>query len=364
MSAPAPLADIAVRDIAQQSALHPAGPDAAIIAQLGSILFIGGSVLFIGVMVVCALTLRRARTDRTIRPLRWIVGAGVLLPLVLLSALLIFGTWRSAQLSRPSSQHAVKIAVIGHLWWWEIRYSHPDGGEDIVLANELRVPVGQPVYLGLNSADVIHSFWAPALAGKVDMVPGRVHGMTLQADRPGVYRAQCAEYCGEQHARMAMHIVAQPPDEFRAWLAAQARPAAAVLPGAGARGAAAPGGAGSTDAATARAEIERGRRAFEEQRCSSCHTIRTAGAQASASAGSGAAMAPAARTATPLVAPDLTHFGSRLYLGAGAQPNTPRNLAAWIADPHVAKPGVRMPASADMDAGTLRALTAYLGSLQ
>jgi cytochrome c oxidase subunit 2 len=307
-----------------QSALHPAGPDAAIIAQLTWVLFIGGTLLFIVVMVLCALSLRGGRT---VRPRVWIVGGGVLLPLVLLSALLVFGTWRSAQLSRPTSQHAIKISVIAHMWWWEVRYNDPAGGQDIVLANEIRVPLGQPVYLGLSSADVIHSFWVPALAGKVDMVPGRVHGMTLQADRAGVYRAQCAEYCGEQHARMALHVVAQSPAEFRAWLAAQARPAGIVVQG---------------------GEIERGRRAFDEQRCAACHTVRTG-----ATFGDG-----------PALGPDLTHVGSRLYLGAGTLRNGQGALAAWIADPHVAKPGVRMPASADMDGATLRALAAYLEQLK
>lgn len=308
-----------------QSALHPAGPDAAVIAQLTWVLFIGGTLLFIGVMVLCAMSLRGGRP---VRPMVWIVGGGVLLPLVLLSALLVFGTWRSAQLSKPTSQHAIKISVIARMWWWEVRYADPAGGQDIVLANEIRVPLGQPVYLGLSSADVIHSFWVPALAGKVDMVPGRVHGMTLQADRAGVYRAQCAEYCGEQHARMALHVVAQSPTEFADWLAAQARPATAVAQG---------------------GEVERGRRAFEDQRCAACHTIRT-GAKA---VDGGAALGP-----------DLTHIGSRLYLGAGTLRNGQGALAAWIADPHVAKPGVRMPASADMDGATLRAMGAYLEQLK
>jgi cytochrome c oxidase subunit 2 len=152
--------------------------------------------------------------------------------------------------------------------------------------------------------------------------------MTLQADRAGVYRAQCAEYCGEQHARMALHVVAQSPAEFRAWLAAQARPAGIVVHG---------------------GEVERGRRAFDEQRCAACHTVRTG-----ATAGEGAAAS----------GPDLTHVGSRLYLGAGTLRNGQGALAAWIADPHVAKPGVRMPASADMDGATLRALAAYLEQLK
>jgi cytochrome c oxidase subunit 2 len=334
----------ALPTIAQQSVLHPAGPDAAIIAQLAWILFIGGMVLFICVMVLSALSLRRGQP---VRPMVWLVGGGVLLPVVLLSALLAFGTWRTAQLSQPSSQHAIKVAVIGHMWWWEVRYSRPDGGEDVVLANEIRVPVGQPVYLGLSSADVIHSFWAPALAGKVDMVPGRVHGMTVQADRAGIYRAQCAEYCGEQHARMALHVVAQPPEEFQAWLAAQGRPAASVP-------ASTPSGA----------DIDSGRRAFVEQRCSACHTVRGEGQPTLAGPAAPASVPVSATASVPVSAPDLTHFGSRLYLGAGAQPNNLANLSAWIANPHVAKPGVRMPASTDMDPATLRALAVYLESLK
>jgi cytochrome c oxidase subunit 2 len=304
-----------------QSALHPAGPDAAAIAELGWVLFGGGALVFAGVMVLCALSLRRGRP---VRPMLWIAGAGVLFPLVVLTALLVFGVWRAAELSQPSSRHALKIAVVARMWWWEVRYTDPAGGEDIVLANEIHLPVGQPVYLGLSSGDVIHSFWVPALAGKVDTVPGRLHGMTLQADRAGVYRAQCAEYCGQQHARMALHVVAQPPAEFKAWLAAQARPAQ-------------DGGA----------KVEQGRRAFIAQRCAACHTIRGVGAGAAVGLG-----------------PDLTHVGSRLYLGAGVLRNQPGALAAWIADPHGVKPGVRMPASADMDGATLRALAAYLEQLK
>ena len=312
---------MSIATVTSQSALHPAGPDAAIISQLGWIMMIGGGLVFAGVMLACALSLRRGGP---VRPKVWIVGAGVLLPMVVLGALLAFGIWRSAQLSQPSSQHALKVAVIARMWWWEVRYTNPDGGEDIVLANEIRLPVGQPVYVGLSSGDVIHSFWVPALAGKVDMVPGRLHGMTLQADRAGVYRGQCAEYCGEQHARMALHVVAQPPAEFQQWLAAQAKPA---RDGGGA--------------------VEQGRNAFVQQRCASCHTIR------------------GVSDGVPVcLGPDLTHIGSRLYLGAGTLRNQPGALATWIADPHGVKPGVRMPASADMDGATLRALAAYLEQLK
>lgn len=310
----------------QQSALHPAGPDAEAIAQLTWVLVGGAALAFVLVMVLCALALRGARP---VRERVWLYGLGVALPLVVLVALLAFSGWRSLQLSWPSSQHALKIAVVGRMWWWEVRYARAGGGEDVVLANELRVPVGTEVYLGLSSADVIHSFWVPALAGKVDMVPGRVHGLTLRADRPGVYRAQCAEFCGEQHARMALHVVALQPAEFDAWLAAQARPAGAIA-------------AGSLAAA--------GARVFAEQRCAACHTVRTAPGGVVAQEGS--------------LGPDLTHVGSRLYIGAGTLKTEKGALAAWVADPHVFKPGVRMPASADLRPEDLQALAAYLEALK
>lgn len=304
-----------------QSVLHPGGPDAAVIAQLFWIVLGGAGLLFIGVMLLLVLSLRRH--GGALRPLRWLLGGGLLLPLVVLSALLVFGTWRGGQLSRPSSQHALKIAVTAKMWWWEVRYDDPVSGSTVVLANEIRIPAGQPVYLGLTSADVIHSFWVPALAGKVDMVPGRLHGMTLRADRPGIYRGQCAEYCGEQHARMALHVVAQAPEEFAAWLAQQARPARTP----------------------SSATLARGRDAFLAQRCNACHTIRGV-------------------ADTSRLGPDLTHVGSRLYLAAGTLANSPGALAAWIADPHGIKPGVRMPAASDLDGAALRALAAYLESLQ
>ncbi|WP_432378342.1 cytochrome c oxidase subunit II [Duganella sp. P38] len=346
----------------QQSALHPAGPDAEVIAQLAWVLTGGATVALIGVMVLCVMGLRGRRV---VHPRWWLWGGGVVLPVLVLSSLLAFSTWRSAQLSMPSSQHAVKIAVVARLWWWEVRYTDPAGGPDIVLANEIRLPVGQPVYLGLSSADVIHSFWVPALAGKVDMVPGRLHGMTLQADRAGVYRAQCAEYCGEQHARMALHVVAQSPDEFRAWLAQQAAPART---------------AGLTG------QVAAGQRAFAQQRCGACHTVRSVSdtAQATGAAsgisvtgvtGDTGGIRGASGTSGTLdtdrtvvgeggLGPDLTHIGSRLYLGAGTVRNGRGALAAWIANPHSVKPGVRMPASADMDQDTLQALAAYLEQLK
>ncbi len=113
----------------------------------------------------------------------------------------------------------MSIGVTAKMWWWEVRYHDPVSGREVVSANEIRIPAGRPVYLGLTSSDVIHSLWVPALNGKMDTVPGRVTGLTLHADKPGVYRGQCAEFCGEQHARMALHVVALAPDEFERWLA-------------------------------------------------------------------------------------------------------------------------------------------------
>ncbi|OBV36692.1 cytochrome c oxidase subunit II [Janthinobacterium psychrotolerans] len=304
-----------------QSALHPAGADAAIIHDLSWLLFIGASAMLLGVMVLLALALRRPGAP--VRPLRWLAGGGVVLPLVVLTALLAWSTLRSAQLTRPSSQHAVKIAVTAKMWWWEVRYTDPASGRDIVLANEIRLPAGQSVYLGLASEDVIHSFWVPALAGKVDMLPGRLHGMTVRAGQPGVYRGQCAEYCGQQHARMALHVVVQTPEAFKAWLDHQSQPAAT------------PAGALAL----------RGRDAFVAQRCVACHTVRGVADEAKPG-------------------PDLTHVGSRLYLGAGTLRNSRGAMAGWIADPHASKPGVRMPAAGDLDSATLAAISAYLEQLQ
>lgn len=304
-----------------QSVLHPAGWDAAIIGQFAWVMFAAAALIFAAVMALLALSLRRHA--QPLRPMLWIAGGGIAFPVVVLSALLAWSTWRSAQLTPQSSSQALTISVTAKMWWWEVRYRDPDSGREIVAANEIHVPVGQPVYVGLNSADVIHSLWVPALAGKRDMIPGRVTGLTLRADRPGVYRGQCAEYCGAQHARMALHVVALAPAEFQAWLARQALPAAAP----------------------ATPLHERGRAAFLEQRCQSCHTIR--------------GVAETAR-----LGPDLTHVGSRRQIGAGVLRTHEGTLAGWIADPQAVKPGVFMPPASGIDGESLRALAAYLAHLK
>ena len=171
-----------------QSVLHPAGADAAIIHQFSWVLFAGGALIFVFVMGLLALAMRRAA--RPIRPALWILGAGIAFPVVVLSALLTWSTWRSAQLAPQTSHGAMSISVTGKMWWWEVRYRDPATGREIISANEIHIPVGEPVYLGLSSSDVIHSLWVPNLAGKRDMIPGRVTGLNLRADKPGVYRGQ------------------------------------------------------------------------------------------------------------------------------------------------------------------------------
>jgi cytochrome c oxidase subunit II len=307
------------------SVLHPAGWDAAIISQFAWVLFGAGSVIFVAVMALLALSLRRH--DKPARAMLWIGGGGIAFPVVVLTALLAWSTWRSTELAPQTSRAALTISVTAKMWWWEVRYRDPASGRDIVTANEIHIPTGQTVYLGLNSADVIHSLWVPSLAGKRDMIPGRVTGLTLRADKPGLYRGQCAEYCGAQHARMALHVVASTPEQFKAWLARQALPAAPL------------------DQALGSPILERGRRAFVEQRCQVCHTIR--------------GVADGQR-----LGPDLTHVGSRIHIGAGSLRTGRGSLQDWIADPHASKPGVFMPGSQDLDRDTLHALATYLEHLK
>ena len=229
-----------------QSVLVPAGAAASAITSLSWVLMVGATVIFVAVMALLVWAIGRRSGGQPVRTRLWLLGGGVLFPLVVLSSLFAWSDARNPGWLVPPPAGALVVSITARMWWWEVRYRDPASGRDITLANELHLPVDRPVWLGLNSQDVIHSFWVPALAGKVDMVPGRVNHLLVQAGQAGVYRGQCAEYCGEQHARMALHVVARPPAEFDAWLAAQARPARAP---------------GATDTPGA-ALLARGRQAF------------------------------------------------------------------------------------------------------
>jgi cytochrome c oxidase subunit 2 len=308
------------------SIFAPAGPTAQALLETSGLLIGGAAAVFAGMVALSVwvwMARRRPADERTLVR-RWIAVGGLAFPGIVLAGLLVYTLRQTHALDPPPEDGAeTVVAVTGHLWWWQVRYDDPRTGLRFVLANEIRVPVGRPVTLGLTSADVIHSLWVPALAGKVDMLPGRVHQLRVRADRPGTYRGQCAEFCGEQHARMALHVVALAPSDYDRWLEAQARPA--VPP--------------------ADAQAQLGLAVYERARCASCHDIR--------------GLAPGAS-----IGPDLTHVGARLAIGAGTLPNGRAALARWVHDAQRVKPGVRMPAYADLDEASLQALAAFLEQLR
>ena len=286
-----------------QSTLAPHGPAAGEIAELAWVLFAGGGAILVLVAVATVLALR----GRTwLAGEKFVVAAGVAFPIVVLSALLLY-VYAVGERLHGTSSPALKIEVTAEQWWWRVRYP---GFET---ANEIRIPAGQPVELVLRSADVIHSFWVPSLAGKIDMIPGRDNRLTVVAEREGVFRGQCAEFCGGPHALMALHVVAQAADEFENWQASQAKSAASA-------------------------------HALFNARCAACHAVR--GTDAAGARG-----------------PDLTHVASRLFIAAGTLPNTPASMAGWLADSQHAKPGNLMPAMR-LTAPELQSLSDYMQSLK
>jgi len=305
-----------------QSALDPGGPEAASIAHIGWVMFIGAGFILALVMVLALLAFRRRRAAANATVIRWlVVGGGLLFPVVTLSLLLAYGVIQMGDLRAAPATPAARIEVIGNQWWWEVHYLDQNGQRILSTANEIHIPAGVPVSLSLASRDVIHSFWVPGLAGKLDLVPGRRNQMHLQAAAPGLFRGQCAEYCGAQHARMAFYVRALPPDEYQAWQQAQRRPAAPP----------------ASDLAL------RGQAAFLS-RCAQCHTVQ------------GLAVAGQA-------GPDLTHLASRSHLAGGTLENNRDNLVRWITHGQQVKPGNRMPEFAHLEEQELQALVAYLEGL-
>ena len=302
------------------------GPFAREIAGLWWLMLVLGVAVFavFAVALVAGLLRRRAAADpgrpepgpRSLR--RWVIGGGVVMPTAVLIVVLALtiDSMRAVPTTAPAG--ALRVEVVGHRWWWEIRYP----GQGVVTANELHIPVDRPIELRLTSSDVIHSLWVPALGGKMDLLPDGVNTLVLEADEAGVHRSQCAEFCGLQHARMGLRVVAEPEDRFRSWLAANGQDAR-----------------DPADAASAR-----GRDVFREADCGSCHTVRGTDAR-----GSGG--------------PDLTHLASRQTIAALTRPLTRQNLAEWIADPDAIKRGVDMPATELRDED-LAALLDYLEGLR
>ena len=341
---------------AQERALSifaPGAGEARDQARLGWALLVVAAAVFVVFLAFLLLPLRRARRAAVVRAeadagdgtmtaggadganvvvgggaprpvadheTRWIVLLGAVVPLLVLGAAFAYS---SAQMVAHAAGYAAaapgapEIAVTGHQWWWEIRYPR----DDVTTANELHVPVGVPVRLVLRSADVIHSFWVPRLGGKLDLVPGQANTLWLRADSAGTYLGQCAEYCGVQHAHMGLVVVAEPPRDYDAWLAAQRAPAAPPAD-----------------------DVAAGARVLLGAGCAACHTVRGT---------------PAAGT----VGPDLTHVASRQALAARTLPNTRGNLAGWLSDPQALKPGNHMPV-VPLTGPELQALVDYLGTLR
>jgi len=312
------------------SALAPAGPQAERIDTLWQFLWIVAAVVF--VLVVAAAfwatfrrhepiandpSLVRGTSRRTYVIIGGAVGASVIVLFVFLAADLAAGR----RLTDPPPSPLL-VEVTANQWWWEVTYPAEPPSLQVTTANEIHVPVGRPVVVVLRSNDVIHSFWPPSLTGKRDLIPGQETSLWFQADSAGVYRGQCAEFCGHAHAKMAFLVIAEPPDSFAAWLAAQ------------------------RDSARTPADslTRRGQEVFLSGTCVMCHTIR--GTPAGSRMG-----------------PELTHLASRRTIAAGTLPNRRGHLAGWIVDPQRIKPGVRMPPN-DLEPADLDALLAYLESLE
>ena len=303
--------------------LDPKGTSADRIAGLTYLLlWISLAVLAIVLVgIVIAVARGRRKSDEVdAREVRWgepfIVVSGVVIPALILGAVFVVSVRDQAALSKAGSPDAMTIEVTGHLWWWEARY--PNGA---VTANEIHIPVGEPVRLKLLTDDVIHSFWVPQLQAKTDMINGRTNYMWLDATEAGRYRGQCAEFCGLEHAQMIFYVVAEPPSEFEQWLAKEAEDEPVLDPD----------------------EFE-GREVFLQATCAGCHTVQ-------------------GTTADGTLGPNLTHVAGRDTIASGVLTNTRANLERWILHPQSIKPGTTMPPTS-FEPSKLEALLDYLEALK
>lgn len=316
-----------------QSTLGAGGPAAARIATLTW--WVVGTFVVVSVVMwvlIFWVAARRKGSLTTHEPVdapeetRWILIGGFAIPVVILGVMFVatLRTMASFPMGGGEMDHRpADIRVWGRQWWWEVEYLGPHGSDHWLTANEIHIPVGRPVDIELQSKDVIHSFWVPKLHGKVDMIPDLVNRIRIQADAPGVYRGECAEYCGPQHAHMVLLVVAHPAGEYQAWLEAQQRRAVDPPDPLGAEG----------------------KRVFLTKQCVLCHSIRGTDARGR-------------------IGPDLTHVGSRLGIAANTAPNDVASLSAWVTHAQSIKPYARMPNITAMTGEETRALVTYLRELR
>ncbi len=301
------------------SALSHAGKDAERIATLFWWMVGGGTLIWLGVMSLAVYSLRSKPHE--LRDARlFLFGAGVVFPTITLGTLLVLGLRTMPKILAPGSANGPHIVVTAEQWWWRVSYNFPDG-RSFELANEIHLPVAQRSSVWLESTDVIHSFWVPALAGKVDTIPGRTNHIGLEPTRVGVFLGACAEYCGVSHARMLFHVVVSAPAEFEQWATRQ------------------------SEGAPPEVSASAGGQLFETRGCAACHTIR-------------------GTTAAGKVGPDLTHVGSRRALGAGTFPNTATDIERLLTHFSALKPEVHMPQFDMLEPSELQALASYLKALQ
>lgn len=321
----------------QQSVVDPVGPQSGKINGLWWFFFWLLGAIFLIVMVLTLWTLnprhraieaesledRHKPSEERDSRVRRVVTGGIITTVVILLVLIVASVGTGKAISELGNRkNPLTIEVTGNQWWWQIRYVNSDPSQTLLTANEIHIPVGRPVQIRGMSNDVIHSFWVPNLHGKRDLIPSRTTTEWIQADHPGLYRGQCAEFCGLQHAHMAIWVVAEPEEKFKSWMQSQLQPAVAP-----------------SDAVK-----QRGQQVFMNSACVFCHQIRGTDA-----AGQNA--------------PDLTHFASRRGIAANTVPNTKGNLAGWIVDPQSTKPGNHM-ATVAVNSTDLQPLIEYLESLK